>query len=214
MTLSRTHALPGASLTAGALVWVVAIVLYVVVYGQPTGTGPGGAVTVADSAAHVAANWDLVAGIWFAELVAAILVALAGFSLQTAPGGLAWSAVGVGATILAVMYALCLGGCPPALAAFDDDPAAFATIRGAATTLFHVGTGVVFAGLAGAFFRHPGLRRWVALTGAVICAVAALQSLAVLAGIEALAVASPFALVALLLAGLLGIAQWRVARAL
>lgn len=210
MTLSRTHAWGAASLVAGSLVWALAIVLYVVLYGRPTGTGAGGEVTIADSARHAAAHWDLLAGIWAAELAAAILVALAGFALATC--GVAWSAVGLGGALLALMYALCLGGYPPALAAFDAEPAAFATLRGAATTLFHVGCGVLFAGLAGAFFRHGGLRPWVALTGTGVCGLAALQAVGLLAGLDALAVATPFAIVAFLLAAVLGIAQWRVAR--
>ncbi len=211
----------GVILTLGAVLYTIAILAYLIVYGQPAGTGAGGEVTAGDSVRHLLANWRLVEGIWFAEMVAALLLGLAGFVLHTGqqtgcawlPARAAWIAVGMGGTILTVMYAFTLGAYPPALVAYDSQPATFAAFRAAATALFYAGSAVLFFGLAGAFLAQasgPGslIPRWVAFGGAAAALIATIQATALLVGLKQLAIAAPSAIVTFLLASLLGLAIW------
>ena len=136
----------------GAILYTIALLAYLIVYGQPEGTGAAGEVTVRDSVRHLLANWQLVNRIWFAEMVAALLLGLAGFVLHSGhqmgqgwlPVRTAWIVVGIGGMILTVMYAFTLGAYPPALAAYDSQPATFAAFRGAATALFYTGSAILF----------------------------------------------------------------------
>ncbi len=215
----------GASLALGAILYTFALLAYLMIYGQPEGTGAAGEVTVGDSVRHLLANWRLVNGIWFAEMVAALLLGLAGFVLCAGqqvghawlPARAAWIVVGMGGMTLTVMYAFTLGAYPPALAAYDSQPATFAAFRGAATALFYTGSAVLFLGLAGAFLAQtsgPGRQvpRWVAFGGAVAGLIATIQAAALLAGLKQLAIAAPSAIVTFLLASLLGLAIWRGGR--
>ncbi len=128
----------GAILSIGAFLYTLAIILYVIVYGQPKGTGPAGEVTVGDSAAHLLAHWRLVKGLWLTEMTAVLMIAVAAFTLPNRretsrsliPPRVAWLAVGIGAMLLATMYGFILGSYPPALAAFQQNPTVFASLRG------------------------------------------------------------------------------------
>lgn len=217
----------GAALACGAVLYMIAIVLYVAVYGRPEATGPGNRVTLADTAAHMREGWNLVRGIWFTEMTGALLMGLAAFVLQRRrptgltwlPASAAWNAVGIGAVILTVMYAFTLGSYPPALAALQEQPAIFEALRGGMLSLFYIGMAAMFLGLAGAFLaemtaRESVLPKWVAFIGAAVTALTTIRWLAMFAGIiGGLGPASaPLGLVAFLLVGVLGLSIWRRAR--
>jgi hypothetical protein len=104
------------------------------------------------------------------------------------PASVAWIAVGVGASILTAMYAFTLGSYPPALAAFDEQPGIFATLRGGVRGLFHIGMAAMFFGLVGAFLGETSasdsvLPRWVAFVGATVTLLATIRWIAMFAGI-------------------------------
>jgi hypothetical protein len=214
----------GAGLALGAVLYMIAIVLFVAVYGQPEGTGPGGRLVLADTAAHMRERWSLVHGLWCTEMMGALLIGLAAFALQRRrptgfpllPASVAWIAVGVGASILTVMYAFTLGSYPPALAAFQEQAAVFAALRGGMASLFYIGMAVMFFGLAGAFVAEMSaakriLPRWVAFVGAAVTVLVTIRWVAMFAGILGglTAASAPLGLVAFLLTGVFGLSILR-----
>lgn len=211
----------GAALALGTLVYVIAVVSYVVLYGRPHGTGPGGEPTLADRVAHLQGRWRLAQSLWFVETLAALLIAVAGFVLQhrsaTARTWLsprfAWATVGVGALLLSFMYPFMLGGYPNAAAAFREEPALFAVINGIATFIFNLGNAVVFIGLASAFATEATSRgtvpRGIALLGVALCLLSTIVAFGMFMGVVAMATAAPLGLVVFALAAYLGFALWR-----
>ncbi len=211
----------GAMLAAGTLCYAVTVVAYVVLYGQPDGTGAGGAVTLADRVSHLQARWRLAQVLWLVEMVAALLIAIAGFVLHNRQStarsslspGLAWTTVGVGAMLLSLMYAFMLGGYRGAATAYDTEPGLFAALNGIATFLFNVGNAIVFLGFAGAFATEATstgvVSRGLASAGVAFCLLSALVALGMLMGIGVLSAAAPLGLVVFLLTSYLGFALWR-----
>lgn len=206
----------GAALALGALAFVVAIVAFVVVYGQPEGTG--GEVTLADRVAHYLSRQRAARVMWSVETLAAVALAVAAVALLPrrpargrVPARLAWATVGVGALFLTTMYPVMIGGYPAAAAA--GDLPLFDALNRIATFVFDLGNVVVFLGLAGAFVSEAGpggvVPRGLALTGAAVCALGAVVGLGMLAGVEALAAAAPIALLGFVLAAYLGLSIWR-----
>lgn len=209
----------GAALAVGTGAYAVAVVLYIAVYGQPTGTGPGGGVLLADRIAHYQLHQGVAHAVWFVELFAAVLVAVAGFVLRdralehrtSALPRVAWSAVGVGAVLLCMTYPLMLGGYPAA--ASDAGVALFDTLNSIATLQFYVGNVVVGAGFAAAFLTEaaPGgaLPTWLARVGSVLFLVWTLAAIGLIAGVNAMAAAAPLGLIGFLLTAYLGFSLWR-----
>ena len=211
----------GALLALGALGYTVAVVTYVVLYGQPDGTGEGGSVTLADRVSHLQERWRLAHALWLVEMAAALLIAIAGLILHDRhPTGrswlsarVAWSTVGVGAVLLSLMYVFMLGGYPSAVAAFDAEPGLFGVLHGIAAFLFNVGNAVVFLGLAGAFATEAQsvgvLPKAIAAAGVALCLLSAIVAFGMLMGMVALSAAAPLGMVVFLLTTYLGCAIWR-----
>jgi hypothetical protein len=204
-------------LSLGTLAYAVAVVLFVIVYGQPEGTGPSGDATLADRVAHYQRRQAIAHAMWFVETLAAMLIAIAGFVLQhrkpvraALSPRVAWATVSVGAVLLALMYPIMLGGYPAA--ASSEELALFDALNGIATFLFHVGNVVVGFGLAGAFFTEAApegvVPRWLALIGVTLFLISAIAALGLLAGVGALENVAPLALVGFLLAAYLGLSIW------
>lgn len=211
----------GALLAFGALAYAVAVVVYVVLYGQPAPADPEAGVTVAARVAHYQGRHTLAHALWAVELVAALSIAVAGFVLHGRGmrvgsawlSGVAWTTVGVGALLLSLMYAVMLGGYPSAAAAFATEPGLFAALNGIATFLFDFGSAVLFLGLAGAFAAESGspevLPAGVAKAGAMLSLLSALVAVGMLADVAALSAAAPLGLAMYLLAAYHGFALWR-----
>lgn len=211
----------GALLALGAVVFIAAIFLYVPLYGLPEGTGPGGSVTLADTAAHMYSRWDFARWLWGAEMIGALLIGLAASLLrhrqQTGrywlPALASWTAVAAGALILTVMYALTLGSYPPALAAFQDQPAIFAALRGGMLSTFYIGMAVMFLGMAGAALLEALVTgsvfaRWIAFVGGTVFFVSTVRWILMFAGlVEQL---SPLlGLTSFLLMAVFGLSIWK-----
>ena len=219
--LSREASWGGVVLAVGATLYTAAILLYLGGYGRPSGTGPGGAITPADTAAHVQAHWPLVRFIWLVEMAGGLLMGLAGSVLRTrrarsagAAGRLAWSAVGLGAIVLAIMNAFIAGSYGIAAAAFPREPGLLAALQGGATVWFYAGSSVLLAGLAMVFAIEGSapdrvVPKPVAWLGALVAGVGALDAAALLAGIGSLMLAGVSALLGYPLAAVLGVALWR-----
>jgi hypothetical protein len=209
----------GGLLGLGAFTYAVSVVLFVVIYGQPHGTGPWGEATLADRIAHYQERQQVAHTIWSVEVLAAVLIAVAGFVLlNRAPAvhtrihpRVAWATVGVGSMLLSLMYAFMLGGFPAAAAA--SNAGLFDVLNRIATFLFQVGNAVVFLGLAGAFASEaaPGgvITRGLALGGVAACLLGVVTALAMLAGMNAMAVAAPIGLIGFLITAYLGSALRR-----
>jgi hypothetical protein len=211
----------GAVLALGTLCYAVAVVAYVVLYGQPDGTGAGGVVTLEDRVFHFQARWRLARALWLVEMVAALLIAIAGVVLHNRQSTfrswlsprLAWTTVGVGGVLLSLMYAFMLGGYPNAATVFDTEPGLFAVLNGIATFLFNVGNAVVFLGFAGAFATEVApagvLPKGLAAAGVAFCLLGSVVALGMLMGIGALSAAAPLGLLVFMLTAYLGFAIWR-----
>lgn len=211
----------GMALALSALTFVVTIVLYAAVYGQPTGTGEGGDVTLQDAATHLVDRWWFISKVWMVEAVGMVVLAIGAFALQrrTVPGAkwfparVAWSAVGIGALLQAVMYAFMLGGYPEATAEPEGSLGLYAVMRGGATFLFYLGNAALYFGLGGVFFSETSpaglLPRWLAYVGAAFAFVTALLMIGLIAGVGDMLLAAPGAMVGFLLAAYLGILIWR-----
>ena len=217
--LSAPHRWGGAALALGALAYAAAVVAFVVAYGQPEGTGPGGDATLADRVAHYQSRQQVAHALWLIETLAALAISIAGFVLlprgsapsSRVPVRTAWATLGVGALLLSTMYPLMLGGYP--VAASGDDLALFGVLNGIATFIFNLGNVVVFLGLAGAFAAEVApdgvVPKGLAVAGAVACALDAIAGLGMLAGVGAMAAAAPVALVGFVLTAYLGLSIWR-----
>ena len=199
------------------LAYCVTIVLFVGVYGRPAGSGPGGAATLADRMAHYLARQSIAHTMWRIETLATVLVAIGGFSLAVRASherssrnsaASAWTAVGVGAVLLSLMYPIMLGGYP---AAADAGGARlFEALNSIATFQFELGNTVIFLGLTGVFLaeRRPAgvLPPWLGSVGALVGLLAGGLGLLALSGVEFVPAeaGAPLGLLAFFLAAWLG----------
>jgi hypothetical protein len=143
----------GAALALGATLFVLGIILGLWAFdgNWDTSLGP----TLPQTAALIHERWSSFRVIWLGELLGSLLMAVAAFLLLrrplSPPGWLplsvAWIVVAVGSTILAASYSLTLGGFPPALAVFEEQPALFATLRGGVLFLHMIGSILQLLGL-------------------------------------------------------------------
>lgn len=209
--------LAGLALALGVLTYLVTITLYVTAYGLPSATGEGDAVTLGDRIRHYTDNRSLVEGIWQTEIFATLFLAFGGFGLAgrqiagprqgVATAG--WLLVGIGATIMLVMFPFMLGGYGPASEAAPEYPALFSVLQNSMIRLFHFSNFVVFLGLGLAFLGelHAAgvLRRWLVVAGAVLCLYSGAAFLGLFFGFGSLALAGPPSLLAYLLTALLGV---------
>jgi hypothetical protein len=202
---------------AGAL--TVITLIYGLDYGAPSGTGDGGAVTLADRVGHLQRHWFVAATLWRIEVLAWTGLGLAGFMLSgRAPAGplwlptrASWIAVGMGALTLALMCAVMLGGYPAAAAAFEAVPALFEMLNEVVIALFALGNVVLYLGLGGVFIAEGAsdgvLARWVGLAGGGVCFVMSGLSVLLLIGTLSfgeLLLGIPLALLGFVLAAYLG----------
>lgn len=209
----------GMALATCAGTLTVIALLYGLVYGAPSGTGEGGAVTLADRVGHLQDHWRLAATLWRVEVLAWAGLALGGVVLaRRAPTGprwlpaqAAWIAVAMGALTLALMCAVMLGGYPAAAAAFEAVPALFEALNEVAISLFALGNAVLYLGLGGVFVAEGAsdgvLARWMALVGAGACGVMSVLSVLLLIGalsFGGLLLGMPLALLGFALAAYLG----------
>lgn len=184
---------------------------------QGTDTGPGGIVTVEDTARHILANADVLQTYWLIESAALSLTAISAFTLQSrqrstvVPTGWFWTAVGLGAALNLVMYVYTVGVYPAAASVAETQPALLQSARGASFFLFFLANAVMMLGLAGVFLgelldTRRVLGRWLCLAGALFSAASfAGAILGLTAGPFVMGIVGPIALVATLLAALLGI---------
>lgn len=206
----------GALLALGALTYAVTIVAYVVLYGQPTGTGTDGWVTMANRVAHYVSKQQLATALWLLEFTATVLLAVAGFVLhhrRRQPGkrfapAVAWTVVGVGSIMLSLMYAVMIGGYPSAAAVFATEPGLFSALNGIAVFVFNAGNAVVFAGLACAFVAETSAARAfprrLGTAGSVLSVISTVVALGMLIGIDALQVAAPLGLLVFVITAYFG----------
>jgi hypothetical protein len=155
----------GAALAFGATLFVLGTVLGLEAFDGEWDTSVGP--TLPETAALIQERWLRFRAIWSGELLGALLMALAALLLQRRPqasarwlpASVAWTVVGIGSVLVAVSYGLTLGGYPPALAAFQDQPALFATLRGCVLFLHAAGSVLQLLGVLGALvteFRWKG----------------------------------------------------------
>lgn len=218
---TRTFRWGGCALGIGAAIYGLAIIAYVLLYGQPEATNPDGIVTLNDRVRHLEANWNIAEAMWWFETVAVLLLAFAGLVLQhqecsqhdKVPPRIAWLTVAIGSIFLFMMYPLMLGGYPEAIGFFENEPGLMAVLNSVAFFIFYVGNAVLFLGLGMAFTLGStatgGIRPWVTRTGAVLCLVGLAGVIGGLFGIGAMTVLAPFGVLATLLASYLGYSIWR-----
>jgi hypothetical protein len=203
----------GAALAFGAMLFVLGTVLGLDAFDGDWDTSVGP--TLPQTAALIHERWPRFRAIWSGELLGSLLMALAAFLLQRRPqasarwlpAGVTWTVVGIGSVLVAVSYSLTLGGYPTALAAFQDQPALFATLRGGVLFLHAVGSVLQLLGVLGALVTEV---RWKgrALPDRLLQAGAGVGLLGVVAAAAGLVPGAYVASALFLAAALLGTAIW------
>lgn len=209
----------GLLLGVGAFAYLVAVLIFIVAYGQPQAGEPGATVAMADRVAHYSRHQGLAHAMWIVELCAALMIAIGSFTLQhrrcAGSGWLSdaasWNTVGLGAVVLVLMYLIMLGGYPEASLAFASEPGLMSTLNAVSSFIFSFGNAIVFLGLVLAFSLESrvSLPVWLGRTGMLVSVVACLASVGMLSGLAAFEPLAPLGLVAYLLTACLGIAVWR-----
>jgi hypothetical protein len=143
----------GGALALGASLFVLGVIAGLRAFegDWDTSVGP----SLPTTAALIHGKWATFRLIWLGEMFGALLIALAAFllhrrpqqSVRWLPAGAAWIVVAIGSLIVAVSYTVTLGGYPPALAAFEEQPALFATLRGGVLFMLMIGSILQLVGL-------------------------------------------------------------------
>lgn len=211
----------GGLLALGCLAFFLAGLTYLAVYGRPEGTGPEGAILLADRVAHLEARWTLARNMWLTELMAIVLLAISAFVLQHRrvpersglPHEVAWVVLGVAAVFHLPMYALMLAGYPAAIPLFGSEPGLMTVIDDLANFIFHVGTVLLVLGLSAALYAESRSPRTVPNAAGIAGIVLGLAGLAGVLGLVLDVPALPVLGIGLpllvLLAGYLGWRLWR-----
>jgi hypothetical protein len=152
-----------AALALGAALFVLGTILGLDAFdgSWDTSVGP----TLPATVSLIEERWPRFRAIWGGEMLGSLLMALAALVLQRRPQAsarwlpvsMAWTSVGVGSVLVAASYCLTLGGYPTALAAFQEQPALFATLRGGILFLHAVGSVFQLLGVLGALITEM---RW------------------------------------------------------
>jgi len=219
---AMTYRWGGASLCVGSALLALAIIGYVFIYGQPDATSPDGVITLDDRVSHLQTNWNFAQAMWRIEIVAVVLLAVAGFVLQNQhwnPGDktsprFAWLLMAVGAIFLLMLYPLMLGGYPEGMRVYETEPGLMAVLNSIAYFVFYFGSAVMFLGLAAAFALGPdsngGMPSWLTTTGVILCVVGFVGMIGALFGFPKLMKLAPSGVLAYLLASYLGFSIWRM----
>lgn len=215
---SNLNRIAGLAITVGVLTYLVTITLYLTFYGEPGGTGEEGmAPSLSDRVGHYLANRAFIEGLWRTEILATLCLAFGGFGLagrKTAGpkngfAGAGWLLVGIGATIMVLMFPFMLGGYPAAAEAATETIAIFAVLQESMLLLFYFSNFTVFLGLGLSFFseahRTGSFPRWLTIAGTVLCLYSGAVFLGLFFGAGSLMLAGPPSLAAYVLTAALGV---------
>lgn len=212
---ARAPADPGREMrSAGALLFIGAVI-FVITIGleQRVGWPPSDAADIAEVLHQL---WPSLRWLWAVQLIAGFLFGLSALLILRSPylearwiaTALIWSAVALGAIILAVAYGLALGGYPSALEALERNPDILETFRGGIRFLLMSALAVLVLGYHILFFAEGLVKSGVVprywLIGAIV--VIALAMMASAAGLPTAGFVAFFA------PALLGLALWRAGR--
>lgn len=204
---------------AGSIAFIFTIASYTLIYGRPDASGPGGEITIADSAAHMLGNRALIRAIWIAEMLAVTAHAAGGFLLASrratretlAPAG--WVLLGIGSTAYLAMYATMLGAYWPASAAVSGTPAVLEAANEQAVAAFLIANVPINLGLALVFAAEarlagrvvPAWLAWIAALCATFVLAVMLYVLAIAGGMAEVMIAAPLAGLLFVISGVFGI---------
>lgn len=214
---------PGREMRSGGAILFAGAVLFWITIGLESWVGwtTGGDRTVAELAGLLIAHWASLRWIWAAQALAALLFAVSALVLLRSralqdrwlPAAALWSTTAVGSVVVVVAYGLTLGGYPPALAAFEQDPDLFATVSGAIRSLYFPGVIVAWLGYLPLLVREGVAeegavpRSWLVGAGVAVAG-------AIAAGASGWLHASTAGAAGFLLPGVLGLGIWRAGRRL
>jgi hypothetical protein len=212
--------LGGALFAVSMGLFVVLVPLYLLMFGQPEGTGVAGAVTPRDSAAHLLGNWRFISANWQVESLAVATLLLSALVLAPATwrtnkwitNRLAMALVATGCVCVFPMYMIMLGAYLPAAAVVEETPGVFAAFQGVAALVFGFGTALVMFGLAATALVHGTvgtIASWLGRLGAGTGTVAGGLLMGNFLGYDTLMVAGPPGLITYLIGVLIGVNIWR-----
>jgi hypothetical protein len=147
--------------TIGSIAFFILLLLYVFVY-QPT----TGLYSVRIN--QMLENWPLVANIWRAESLAAVMLAVSAGSFALDTKNLFWILVAVGHIIMILMFAFMLGSYSVAAEYHDQVPALFPLVNETALWIFAFSNLLFLSGMAGIYHQDTLLKRWLSRIGLVI----------------------------------------------
>lgn len=202
----------------GSGLYSVAIVLYLLLYGQPDAADAYGEPSLVDRVAHLEKYWAVAQTIWSIEFAGVLVMAFAGLVLRDRrvsslnADRLAWPALTVGCLVTLTMYPIMLAGYPEAIRVFATEPAIMAILNKIATFIFQAGNLVIFVGLAGAFIvsgQSKTISASIASAGTVLAFVGAVAALGMILGVQALQMFAPAGVLSVMLTAYLGFAIFR-----
>lgn len=211
----------GAVLGTGFVLVIIAILAYILIYGQPEVTNPEIGITLADRVSHLRDNWEVAQTMWRIEIVGVALLIVAGFILQHQhlnPGDrisprITWSVVAAGAVVLFLAYPLMLSGYPEAVKLFDTEPGLMAVLNSVAWFTFYFGNALLYLGLAASFAlgtqSNGGMQPWLARIGIVSSLLWCAGMIAAVVGYSTMVIVGPFGLLANILGIYLAFSIWQ-----
>lgn len=214
---------PGREMRSGGAILFAGAVLFWITIGLESWVGwtTGGDRSVAELAGLLMEHWAALRWIWAAQALAVLLFAVSALVLLRSralqdrwlPAAALWSTTAVGSVLVVVAYGLTLGGYPPALAAFEQDPDLFATLSGGIRSLYFPGVIVAWLGYLPLLIREGVAkdgavpRSWLVGAGVAVAG-------AIVAGASGWLHGSTAGAVGFLLPGVLGLGIWRAGRRL
>lgn len=175
--------------------------------------------TIADTAAFLQAYWDSLRWLWAGQMVGTCLRGLSALVLLQAlhlqsrwlSTSVLWFVVFICAILVAVAQGLALGSFPPALAAFEQSPEVFETIRTGVRFLYAQAGLVAWLAFL-VLFAWEGFAKRGVLPRSWLVGTAVAFVLAIGVAVAGLLPPRAVGVVAFLPPGLLGLAFWRAGR--
>ncbi len=160
--------LPAILWIIGSAGFLITIPLFIISY-QPASSG------FEDKAIFTLENWQLISGIWRAETILAIFIALSSLYFAIKTQSLSWITIAFAHILMTAMYAFMLGGYYITMENFNKMPHVLQMLFNIATWIFALSNLLFLTGMAFLYYKNKNLKRWlsnisfaIALLGSIL----------------------------------------------
>ncbi len=175
--------------------------------------------SVEDLATFMQSHWSALRWIWGGQMLGTFFTALAALLLMQGlhlqhrwfSTGILWSVVFIGAILVTVAFGFTLGSYPPSIAAFEQSPELFETIRTGVRFLYDMGGLGLFSAIF-VLFVWEGIANQGVMPKSWLVGTAVVVIFVIVAGISGLLAPQLAGAVIFLIQGVLGLAYWRYGR--